>query len=99
MFEDSSDVDLALSGGQPLRAAGVKQFFGCITLLYRGVSNMREGETRTGRSRELLDRATGAIEMQRVHENANARRPAAFTTLVAASRFGTTVHGKNSSAA
>jgi hypothetical protein len=34
---------------------------------------MREGQTRTGRSRELLDRATGAVEMQRVHENAKAR--------------------------
>jgi hypothetical protein len=31
--------------------------------------------------------------MQRVHENANAG-PAAFTMLIAASRFGTTVHGK-----
>jgi hypothetical protein len=39
----------------------------------RGVGDMREGQTRTGRSRELLDRATGAIEMQRVHENANSR--------------------------
>ena len=73
MFEDSSDVDLALPGGQPLRTASVKQFFRCIGLLYRGVGDVREGQTPTGRSRELLDRATGAIEMQRVHENANAR--------------------------
>jgi hypothetical protein len=45
--------------------------------LYRsfvpGVGDVREGQTPTGRSRELLDRATGAIEMQRVHENANTR--------------------------
>jgi hypothetical protein len=93
MFGDSSDVDLALAGGQPLRVASVKQFFRCITLLHRGVGDMREGQTQTGRSRDLIDRATEAIEMQRVHENANAG-PAAFTTLIAASRFGTTVHGK-----
>ena len=41
--------------------------------MYRGVGDVREGQTPTGRSRELLDRASGAIEMQRVHENANAR--------------------------
>jgi hypothetical protein len=93
MFGDSSDVDLALAGGQPLRVASVKQFFRCITLLHRGVGDMREGQTQTGRSRDLIDRATEAIEMQRVHESANAG-PAAFTTLIAASRFGTTVHGK-----
>jgi len=76
MFEDSSDIDLALSRGQPLRAASVKQFFRCVTLLHGGVGDMREGQTRTGRSRELLDRATGAVEMQRVHENAKARQRA-----------------------
>jgi hypothetical protein len=86
MFGDSSDVDLALAGGQPLRGASVKQFFRCITLLHRGVGDMREGQTQMGRSRDLIDRATGAIEMQRVHENANAG-PAAFTMLIAASRF------------
>jgi hypothetical protein len=48
MFGDSSDVDLALDGGQPLRGASVKQFFRCITLLHRGVGDMREGQTQMG---------------------------------------------------
>jgi hypothetical protein len=34
---------------------------------------MRKAQTRTGHLRELLDRTAGAIEMPRVHENANAR--------------------------
>ena len=41
MVGDSSDVDLALARGQPLRVASVKQFFRRITLLHRGVGDMR----------------------------------------------------------
>ena len=59
--------------GKSLCAASVKQLFRCITLHYRGVGKVHEGETRTWRSREPLERAAGPIEMQRVHEKANAR--------------------------
>ena len=86
MFGVSSDVDLALAGGAAAPRGQREAVLPLHNSSARGVGDMREGQTQMGRSRDLIDRATGAIEMQRVHENANAG-PAAFTMLIAASRF------------
>ena len=73
--DDAPYVDPALAGRQSLGAGGVQQLLGRVARPHRRVRDVHHRQARRGDGVELLEPAAGAVEVERVDQDADLGPP------------------------